>query len=342
MESIFEQEELIRKFLDENNKEAAVKLIFELVTASAKEKNFRAAESLRRRIFEIDPMALSEIIRSGEIIEQEKNEAIDKSHRETWSDLYDKLSIEETNGFYFALRTRTYEAFEKVFEQGEHKPRLYFINSGALKVLYMQNGREVLLKMLGKGDIAGEETFFQSTMCTTTMMSVTRAELSYLDADILRHWKTEYPVLESKLCEFSSKYRKIKDLILARDLDRRGHKRVAVSGKGEAFLLSAAGSPVGKPFKVDLTDISKGGFGFLVRILKKETASLLLGQRVNINYLHPQASESKRIRQNGLIVGVRFHPLEDCSVSVKFDNLINEKLIDEFERMVPPSREFDF
>ncbi|MFZ2445533.1 MAG: cyclic nucleotide-binding domain-containing protein [Syntrophobacteraceae bacterium] len=340
--SIIEQEELIRKYLDEDNKEAAVKLIFELVTACAKEKNFRAAEALRDRIFEIDPLALAEIIRSGEIIEEEKSEAIDKGHREIWGKLYDSLSVEEANVLYFALKTESYAPDTTVYAQGEHKPRLYFVNSGRLKIFYLKDGREVLLKMLGRGHIAGEDTFFSSNMCTTSMVTLGSAEVSYLDAEVLRYWKTGSPVLESKLQDFASRSKKIKDLIAERELDRRSLRRAQVWGRGDAHLMSVAAIPVGKPFRVDVIDISRGGAGFLVRITKKETANLLLGQKVNVRYVHPQTNASKTINQNGTIVAVRFHPLEDCSVSVKFDGMIEEKLIEEFERFSPPPAEFDY
>ena len=57
MEIIANQEGLIRKYLEENNREAAIKLLFELIAVCASEKNFEAAEEMRDRIFEINPMA---------------------------------------------------------------------------------------------------------------------------------------------------------------------------------------------------------------------------------------------------------------------------------------------
>ena len=65
MENLIEKEELIQNCLEQGNKESAVKLLFDLVVDCAKEKNFEAAEAMRSRIFEIDAMAFSEIIRSG-------------------------------------------------------------------------------------------------------------------------------------------------------------------------------------------------------------------------------------------------------------------------------------
>ena len=160
MENIAEKQGLVKNYLDQGNREAAIKLLFELVVTCAKEKNFEAAEAMRSRIFEVDAMALGEIIRSGEIIEEEKSQTIDRGHRETWAKLYDSLSVEEANALYFGLTKATYQARETIFQQGEWKPRLYFINSGQAKIVYFQDDREVFLKAVQPGQFAGEDTFF--------------------------------------------------------------------------------------------------------------------------------------------------------------------------------------
>lgn len=333
MECIVEQEELIKKYIEEDNRQAAVKLLFEMITVCAKEKNFTAAETLRERIFEIDPLALTEIIRSGEIIEEEKNESIDRNHRETWAKLYNTLTLEEANAFYFSQKTAVFEPNAEVFAQGEWKPRLFFINRGQLKLIYRMGSREVLLKIVNPGRIVGEEAFFSSSFCTTTMTAISQVHLSYLEADILKDWKISFPVLESKLQDFASKSESVRDLLRTKDLDRRSLKRVPISGKSYVNLMSPAGNPVGKPFKVDLCDISQGGICFLVRIAKKEAASLLLGQRIGIECLHSRVDFSEKIKKNGIIVAVRFHPFEDCTVNVRFDTLLPERTIDDFQRM---------
>jgi CRP-like cAMP-binding protein len=339
---MIQQEDLIQKYLEEGNKEAAIKLLFELVSACAKERNFKAAEALRDRILEIDPMALTEIIRSAEIIEEEKSEAIDKDHRETWFRLYKTLNVEEANALYFNLRHAEYGQDETICKQGEWRRRLFFVNSGRLKIVYLMSGREVLLKTLEAGEIAGEDTFFSSSICTTSIIALSRTELSCLDADVLKDWKATFPVLESKLQDFTSKSEKIKDLLKARELDRRSLKRIYVSGKGTVQLVSAGGNPVGKPFRVDVSDISEGGMCFLVHLNKRETASLLLGQKINIGYLHPQLDFTNTINQSGVIVAVRFHPFEDCAINVKFDSLLTARLVYEFEQLSshPPGINF--
>lgn len=337
MVNLAQQEELVRKYLSEDNRAAAIQLLFDLAVGSARQKDFKAAESFRDWIFTIDPMALTEIIRSGEIIEEEKNRGIDKGHRGIWSGLYDLLNMEEANALYFALHHVSFGPGETIYAQGERSPRLFFVNNGRLKIVYHANGAEILLKFIDQGQIAGEETFFFDTVCTTSMKTVSSAELSYLDAGMLKGWKADFPMLESKLQEFASKFEKIHALLRAKDMDRRAQKRIPVTGKSIVSLKSSSGKPVGKPFKVEMCDISQGGASFLMRITKKETASLLLGQKLSVGHMDGQASAS-----NGTIVAVRFHPFEDCTIHVKFDNLLSKNAIAEIERLPGLAREQNF
>jgi CRP-like cAMP-binding protein len=341
MENMSEKEQLVENYLDQGNKEAAIKLLLELVVDYAKEKNFEAAEAMRSRIFEIDSMALNEIIRSGEIIEEEKSRTIDRGHRQIWAKLYDSLSTEEANALYFACKKATYQAEEKIFQHGECKRRLYFINSGRARIVCFLDGKEVFLKAVETGDVAGEDTFFSISVLTTTMIAQDRTEVSYLDSDILDVWRTASPMLESKLQSFASSAEKIEDLLKAKKMDRRHLKRVNPGGKAIALLMSTSEQPVGKPFKADLCDISRGGLCLSVKVAKRETGSLLLGKRLCISYVHPLMDSSHTIKQSGTVVAVRFLPFEDCTVSVKFDALLPEELIEQLEKVSQPSMDSD-
>ena len=105
MENLIEKEELIRNCLEQGDREAAIKLLFDLVVALREGEALRSGEAMRSRIFEIDAMALSQIIRSGEVIEEEKSRTIGKGHREIWGKLYDSLTAEETNALYLASKS---------------------------------------------------------------------------------------------------------------------------------------------------------------------------------------------------------------------------------------------
>ena len=74
MDTNLRLEQLVDQHIAENKIEAAVSTLYRLIVTYAKEKNFTKAELLREKLYEIDSMALNEIISSAEIIEQEKSE----------------------------------------------------------------------------------------------------------------------------------------------------------------------------------------------------------------------------------------------------------------------------
>jgi CRP-like cAMP-binding protein len=327
MADLSQNEKLVDQYVNQGNKEGAVKLLFDLIVTYAKKKDFSKAELLREKLYEVDSMALNEIVRSGEIIEEEKSESIDRDHLVIWSKLYDSLSDEQANALYYAMKDATYDIDETVFKQGERNSNLYFINQGQLKLVYRDAGREVLLKTLGTGHIAGEDAFFFESVCTTSMITLSRVKLKFLEKDTLLKWRDEFPGIESKLQEYCLKFKNVPDLLKARNLDRRSQKRVKLSGKGAIQLLGASGKPLGRAFKGELSDISVGGLSFTIRISKKENARLLLGRKMNIKFAIPLGSSKHKIDINGTVIGVMSHPFDDYSIHIKFDKLLDEKLL---------------
>jgi len=67
-----QKEQMAAQYAAQGKTQHAVKLLFELIVAYAKAKNFPKAEALREKLFEVDAMALNEIIKAAEIIEEEK------------------------------------------------------------------------------------------------------------------------------------------------------------------------------------------------------------------------------------------------------------------------------
>jgi hypothetical protein len=101
MQDVVSREKLLEKYLKENKKALAVKLLFDLIAMHARAKHFSKADALREKLFEVDPMAVPEIVKAAEIIEIAKIAAIDLVHRHVWSHFYDGLTKEETIAFYY-------------------------------------------------------------------------------------------------------------------------------------------------------------------------------------------------------------------------------------------------
>lgn len=322
-----DKEKLLQDHIGRGNIQAAIELLFKLAVDSAKAGDFESAQSMRSRIVALDPMAFREIIRLGEIIEEEKARKIEPTHRQTWIRLYEALSLEEANALYFESQKAIYEAGETAFKQGEWKPRLYLLDSGRASITYCRDGGEFLLKTIEAGQFAGEDVFFSSAVCTTSMIAQSRLEVRYLDAEVLKGWKCVHPALESKLFGFVSRVESTSELLKAREMDRRSMDRVNVGGKATVVLIGLADAPAVDSFVVDLCDISRGGVCFLGRF-SKSAAGWLLGNRLCIRCSDLKSGPLQNFEQFGTIVGVQFHSFDDCTINVKFDRLLSESQVE--------------
>ena len=90
---------------------------------------------------------------------------------------------------------------------------------------------------------------------------------------------------------------------------------------------------MGKPFRARLSDISVGGLSFYIKIPKKEVASSLLGRSLNMKFILPTGRTEDKIDQNGTVVAVHSQHFDDYSVHIKFDAMLNEKVVEEVKRL---------
>lgn len=301
----------------EGDSQAAVKCFYDLVVHYARSRDFVKAEALRERLMAVDDMALTEIIKSAEIIEAEKSSAVDPGHLEAFQAFYQTLTEEETNAFYFAAQAVTLEAGESLFRQGQLNTRLYFILGGQLKLHFSQGGKDTLIALLAQGDIAGQDTFFATTTCTTSLAVHSRAELQILERDQVTSWKESLPALEAKLAEFC-RSRDVGKLVLAKGLERRQSRRIKAEGAVSAQIMDASQQLLGKPFRGELADISNTGLSFTIKATDK-SARLLLGRRLKVAAALEIGGKSQRIARTGLTVAVTPLLFGDFAIHLKFD-----------------------
>lgn len=340
MEELKDRESQLENLIQHGKKDEAVTLLFDLIVNHAKQKNFDKAESLRNKLIEVDSLALNEIIESAEVIEREKRQTIDPVHLQIWSEFHNGLTDVEKNCFFSSLRERHYKAKELIFRQGEVNSALYFVTSGKLALIGVKGDEKHPIRTLSAGDIAGRESFFYHTVCRASLIALTDVAIDYLERDIFDKWEQECPTLESRLYEYCFSKAKTHELLANKGINQRQHKRFTISCKAIAQILKADCGPVGKPFKVDLADISAGGLSFLVRIPKKEMARKLLDQRVSLRFQIIFDGEQRELNQTGKIVALRNHPYGDHSVHVKFDKVMPEREALELERACGTPRGF--
>ena len=310
------EEEQIFHLAAAGEKDKAKKRLFELIVSCAKKKDFANAERLRNRMYEIDPMALMEIIQSGDIIEEEKCGAINKNHLQIWSKPLEDLSTEEFNAIYHVMEEREYHPEQILVSQGDKNDELFFINQGSIRASYMGGEKEFFLKNLNSGEIAGE-CFFNASVWTMTLTAVKPTRIMVLTREQLLLQEEKFPGLESKLRDIYNRTSDIHLLLNKKGLDRRIYERYRLERKIQVHILDKTGKSI-SGFRADLSDISLGGLSFIVRISKKENSRLLLGRGIKAAI---PVIGAKMEMIHGTVIGVQsFHLLEsDFSVHVKFD-----------------------
>jgi hypothetical protein len=90
--------------------------------------------------------------------------------------------------------------------------------------------------------------------------------------------------------------------------------------------IDSAGSPIEKAISGTLADIAIGGVSFFIKMSKDKAEKMFLEPRVNIKFSVKAGDSQYDIDQNGTIVAVIPH-LYDYSVHIKFDKLLDEKII---------------
>lgn len=320
------EEKAIFQLVENGNKEDAKQALFDLIVAAARKKDFSNAERLRERMYEIDPMAIIEIVRSGEIIEQEKGNAIGKDDRAIWDELSNMLSSGEFQTMYHELNELTFGPDEIIVSQGDKSDSLYFVNRGSVLVSHRVKDKDLLIATLERGEIIGEN-FFKPSFWTVSLSSQTQTELYELKQETIEKWHGQYPDLKTKLEAYYENKSTVSEMIKQKGIDRRQFKRFVLSGKVQIKPLNRDGEAFGRGFRSQLVDVSAGGLSFLIRITKSEDAKLLLGKALQITV--PVGDGKKGLRQKGISTGIQLHDAfdNDYSVHVQFNSPLSEEML---------------
>lgn len=238
----------IREFLQNNRKKEALDLILATITTRARNRDFGNAEKLRNWLMEIDAMAVTEIIRAAEIIEEERKAAISKEHLQTWQKLVEAISAEAFSALYHAFARQSYEAGAMIVDQGDLQPTLFFINSGKVQVLLNCDGRTEPVATLEAGNVFGVDTCFEMSVWTFSVKSL-GTELFQLSHATFVKIAEQYPALESKLLAFAGRPVLSKAFFHRTRKTRRRHERKAATNRVAIVLLDDTGNETDKGAK---------------------------------------------------------------------------------------------
>ena len=311
------KEDQANDLIKQGDTDSAVKLIYEIVVALAKKKDFKKAESWREKMIEINPMALAEIIGSGEVIESEKASAIDYDHKSVWAKLYHSLTVEEGNAFYMKLNQRDFPAGKVIIQQGKLNNTIFFIDSGQLKTIFSQGGKDNFINYLDQGETAGQDTFFKITNCTSSVITVSSAKIRFLDRSAIMEIGKEFPDFPQKLEDYCSRMdsKNAQNDPNKKALERRQLKRYKILAKITVQLVDKKGDPDGPAFNGKLEDISTGGSSFAIACSNKDVGRTLLGRATKISVEFENRTEIKIM---GLILGSRFDNFNSHMIHFRF------------------------
>jgi CRP-like cAMP-binding protein len=306
-------------------KEEALQALFDLIVERAEAKDFANAERLRKLLYDIDPLALTEIVHSGEIIEQEKTAGIERGQLQAWTNLLEFLTQEEFNTIYHGMEKRDYGAEQTIVSQGAANSELYFINQGRIKVSYLKEQREIYIKSLSRGQVAGEN-FFTPSFWTVSLTALTPVNIAVLPKQKLAGWEERHPGLEAKIRDYCQRFNDIDEVIRKKGLERRGSRRFPLTRKVMVQISDQAGKVAGRGFQVELVDISREGLALVVHISKRENARLLLGRNLQVTF--PAGGRQPRCF-DGIVLAVQpLQLLENIfSVHLKLSNRLDQETI---------------
>ncbi len=329
------QEQVVRNLLASDDKDGAAEQLVELIEKTARLRNFMQAEKLKEWLIDIDGSGLNTIIAAGEIIDRERRQGVSQGHLDIWNSLYDVLSSEEFEELFSSFIHKTYGPGESVVSQGALQSALFFINAGKVKLFFQEQGSEVLVKTMEKGEIFGAGVFFDASIWTLSVSSIGSTDISVLRFDRLQRWKEKFPELEGKLKKFCAEYEGIDAILAQAESDRRVHQRMKVGGQITVVLLDSKGRRLGGPQEVELLDISMGGVSYRVETpqTKKDNVRHLLGQRVQVELPGVKPGDDKIIFLGDVIAARKLVDGAEFSLHVKFNQLLDTTLLENMIRV---------
>ena len=279
-------------------------------------------------------MALSVIIATGETIEEEMAGRIDKTHCAIWEKLYGDLSQEECNLLFHSTKSATVATGKIMLRQGKAIPRLLFIDSGRVTLFHTKGDERMLVGQLSRGDVLGEETFFDLSIPTFSAGAQSEVRLRFLDKSSTANWEERQPGLLRKLADFCRRESKAGELLRQKQIEKRQFARSRADGKVTAHLLTQDGARTNDIYRGTLSDISPQGVCFTIHSPRLEAVQGLLGRAVDLEFEADQGTPGTVVRGTVVKVGILLH--NDFTIHLHLHNVLAESAI---ERYIRPPQE---
>lgn len=332
--TLSEHEAKIEQYIQSGRTEKAVELLYQMAVASAKKGFFEKSEAYRDRLYEVDSMALSRIVSVNEVIEVQKSKRMPPDYREQWASFFQKLSEEESNAFFFALKQVEVDGDRTILKQGSPNDRLFLVQQGRLKAIYIDHEKELLLRKLSSGDIFGQDTFFSVNVCTATIRTQTPVRLSCITRKAMEQLNKKYNTLESNLKKVCSTIPSLTEAIRKKGIDRRAFKRYNLRCK-ISFQLLGSDNPkaVQRSITAEMWDISKRGLSFYFQSKNREAVRNLIGRPLGVKFDLNIDGAVKTVAITGVVQGVDSHPLEEYSIHLQLNRPFSDTAMKTISRL---------
>ena len=332
--SLSAHEANVEQYIQAGKTEKAIELLYQLAVASAKKGFFQKSEIYRDRLYEVDSMALSHIVAVNEVIEKQKSRLMPSDFHNLWMPFFEKLSKEEANAFFFSLKKAEVDSERIILSQGKPNDRLFLVQQGRLKIVYMDKEKELLLRKLDSGDIFGEDTFFSVNVCTATVKTLTPVRLSYIKYADLEELGKKYESLTSNLEKICTTGQSMTDVIRQKGIDRRSFKRYNLHCK-VWFQLLETDNPkaLHRSVAAELWDISKCGLSFYFQSKNREAVRHLIGRPLGVKFNLTIDGKHKTIATTGIVQGVGSHPLEEYSIHLQLNRPFSDDAMKTIARL---------
>jgi CRP-like cAMP-binding protein len=306
----------------ESNKDFDTRQVVQCIGILAGLGRFKEAEVLRDAILQLHPGSVQISIDTEKIIEDQKTKQLNPVHLKTWAKLYNGLNSEERNGLFYSLKSAKIPKGKVLLMRGRPNNRLFFIENGTVLVFYRKTGDNIPIIELKRGDILGEDTFFESSHSTFSATTTSEVHLRHLNRTDMQQWKQTLPMLENKLVRYCGEHGKIEAALHKKKLDRRAYARYQAAGTVVGHVLDASGNYTANYFRGELLDISRSGLSVLVRAPRKEHVLSFVDKNIEVN-IGFEGHGLASYQGSGTVVRVKYRMFTDYQVFIKFQEVID-------------------
>lgn len=332
-EYLSNREAEIQELVKQEQRNEAKKILLDLIGSCVGGGDIKNATRLRDMLYEVDPMALSEIIKVNEIIDEAMSGSLDEKFELAWSTLREALTDEEFISLYHALDMHEVGADKPIVKAGSRFDALFFITEGNVNVNCLCAGKNVTITTLEPGSLIGDNCF-QPSVWTVSLVSLTPVKLSMIRRKELAELFDRFPGLENKLTLYYEQSDILPQLIQNLEQQRRDHERKRVGHKITFQVQGTDGKVAEHYFRGELDNISQGGLAFLMRLVNREKRRALFGRRLVITV----QADGSNLHFSGVVVAVTVHDFQnhDYAIHFAFDKPVSEEMI---VPLIPPEPE---